>query len=111
LTPIQLLSNRHLLIERARIRNNYARPWGISIPLKRNDNDDGSSEDSIDIEKDSHISTSVDKESRTKVKHLKSSPKKIKNDVSKDVKIKPILVSSKSHFKDFNDSDSEGEDD
>lgn len=111
------IKHRHMLIERARIRNNYSRPWGIRIPLQLSDDD--SSEDSIVIEEDSsQIPSTVKNDSKfnilsTVVKSKKSSPKSLKVDGSKDVK-KTMMVNgstrSKSSIKDFNDSDSEGDD-
>jgi len=108
-----------MLIERARIRNNYSRPWGIRIPLQLSDNDDDSSEDSVEIEEDSpQIPSIVKKDSKlsilsTVVKSKKSSPKSLKVDGSKDVKKTMMMIGSmrtKSSIKDFNDSDSEGDD-
>jgi hypothetical protein len=108
-----------MLIERARIRNNYSRPWGIRIPLQLSDNDDDSSEDSIEIEEDSSQKLSTVKNDSklnilsTEVKNKKSSPKSLKVDSSKDVKKKMMMIGSmrsKASIKDFNDSDSEGDD-
>ena len=83
-----------MLIERARMRNNYARPWGISIPLQLNDGkaDDDSSEDSIDSTESLTI-------------------KDYKSNALKDHKKKMINTNqSKGGVKDFNDSDSDGDD-
>ena len=76
------------------MRNNYARPWGISISLQLNDGeaDDNSSEDSIDNAKSLTI-------------------KDYKSNTVKDHKKKMINTNkSNGGIKDFNDSDSDGDD-